>query len=174
MLIAFRSSPGQSAPTVEFATIAGTRGWAEQSFVADSSSVPPSILGRLQTTLAITTTVSTTVLSETHVTFRRRGLTLLLVIGGGLWLGECLDVTVCVGQNVPAETHPLTFVRNAGDHRSGSPTPGDPRRIRTLGCLHRQLLRIKEFSFLPQPQGHRDDLPRQGHLRQIVLDASSQ
>ena len=50
------------------------------------------------------------VLSETHNRLRRCGLTLLLVIRGGLWLGECLDVTARAGQNVPAETHPRTFV----------------------------------------------------------------
>ena len=35
-------------------------------------------------------------------------MSLLLVIRGGLWLGECLDVTA-VGRNGSAETHPRTF-----------------------------------------------------------------
>ena len=48
------------------------------------------------------------VLSETRSGFTLC-LTLLLVIRGGLWLGECLDVTA-VGRNVLAETLPRTFV----------------------------------------------------------------
>ena len=52
------------------------------------------------------------VLSETHARHNdARGLTLLLVIREGLWLGECLDVTAA-GRNVLAETSPRTFVSN--------------------------------------------------------------
>jgi hypothetical protein len=36
-------------------------------------------------------------------------MSLVLVIRGSLWLGECLDVTA-VGRNGSAETHPRTFV----------------------------------------------------------------
>jgi hypothetical protein len=43
LLIAFRSSPWQSAPTDRNAAIVRTRGWAEQSYAADSSSVSPLI-----------------------------------------------------------------------------------------------------------------------------------
>lgn len=43
LLIAFRSSPLQSAPTDRNAAIVRTRGWAEQSYAADSSSVSPLI-----------------------------------------------------------------------------------------------------------------------------------
>jgi len=42
-LIAFRFSPLQSAPTDRFATIVRTRGWAEQPYASDSSSVSPLI-----------------------------------------------------------------------------------------------------------------------------------
>jgi hypothetical protein len=42
-LIAFRFFPLQSALTDRFATIVRTRGWAEQSFASDSSSVSPLI-----------------------------------------------------------------------------------------------------------------------------------
>ena len=50
------------------------------------------------------------VLFETRVVFDERGLTLLLVIRGGLWLGECLDATA-VGRNGPAETSPRFAAR---------------------------------------------------------------
>ena len=88
------------------------------------------------------------VLFETRSDSHRRGLTLFLVIRGGLWLRECLDVTD-VGQNAPAETHPRTFVPN----RPRAPkrvSPLDDRPLaRALGRLHRQFLRIPELSFLP-------------------------
>ena len=43
LLKAFRSYPLQSALTDRNAVIVRTRGWAEQSYAADSSSVPPLI-----------------------------------------------------------------------------------------------------------------------------------
>ncbi len=43
LLIAFSSSPLQSALTLHVRMIANAYGWTEQSCVADSSSVPPSI-----------------------------------------------------------------------------------------------------------------------------------
>jgi len=62
------------------------------------------------------------VLSETHA--HRRSLSLVLVIRGGLWLGECLGETA--GQtNGSPETHPRTIDSDrtlnldAGDPRSG-------------------------------------------------------
>ena len=65
-----------------------------------------------------------------------RGLSLVLVIRGGLWLGECLDVTA-VGLNVLAETHPRTFVPDSMRSRSGSPTPGTIviERGRYVACI---------------------------------------
>jgi hypothetical protein len=55
---------------------------------------PPEILCEtLPSEPAITTTVSTMVVSETHALDPVRGLTLLRVIRRGLWLGECLGVT---------------------------------------------------------------------------------
>src|SRR6188474_1235809 len=90
LLIAFRSCPLQSAPTDRNAGIVRTRGWAEQSYAADSSSVSPLIL-------------SETISSAPSITWQRcrswfylrltlrmdvRGLSLLLVIRGGLWLGK--------------------------------------------------------------------------------------
>ena len=103
----------------------------------------------------------------------RRGLTLLLVIRGGLWLGECLDVTV-VGRNVLAETLPRTIrpgsmsVLEVVTHSRRSPLNRTLCRL-----LHRQLLRIELFSLLPQVQGHCRDLPRQRHFRQLVASDAS-
>ena len=86
------------------------QGRAEQSFALDSSSVfSVDPHGDDCKRRGDHTKVSTMVLSETHA--HRRGLTLVLVIRGGLWLGECLGETA--GQaNGPAETHPRTIGSN--------------------------------------------------------------
>jgi hypothetical protein len=101
-----------------------------------------------------------------------RGLTLLLVIRGGLWLDECLDVTV-VGRNALAETSPRTFVPDQRRAADASSALSESPAIRTLCRLHRQFLRIEQLSFLPQTQGHRRDLSRQRHLGQFLVHASA-
>ncbi len=71
LLIAFRLLSLQSAPTDQTATIARQRGWAEQSYAADSSSSTSSIHSEtISSAPAITVTVSTTVLSETRAGVR--------------------------------------------------------------------------------------------------------
>ena len=90
------------------------------------------------------------VLSETRGGLGRRGLTLLLVIRGGLRLDECLDVTA-VGQNGPAETHPRTFVPGSIEiTEAGHPHSTITGSIRALCRLYRQLVRIPELSSLPE------------------------
>lgn len=85
------------------------------------------------------------VLSETRA--RRRGLSLVLVIRGGLWLGECLGGTASQANGSP-ETSPRTF----GSDRRRAPGRSPALVIvdvRALCRLHRQLTRIPELSFLP-------------------------
>ena len=79
----------------------------------------------------------------------RVDLSLLLVIRGGLWLGECLDGTDCRANGSP-ETLPRTFVSDSSEIIvDGHPLSMIDVRIRALSCLHRQFLRIPELSSLP-------------------------
>lgn len=94
-LIAFRS-PQQSAPTVPRATRVRWNGWAEQSYASDASSMPLSIhWRRSQAQPAITRGCRPWFYLRLTAARTAYGLTLLLVIRGGLWLDECLDVTDC-------------------------------------------------------------------------------
>src|ERR1051325_6475102 len=103
----------------------------------------------------------------------RVDMSLVLVIRGGLWLGECLDVTV-VGRNVLAETHPRTFVSDSSEISSWVTHTRRSSLIRALCRLHRQFLRIPELSLLPQTQDHGGDLAGQRDLRQLVFHASGE
>ena len=85
------------------------------------------------------------VLSETRPF--RHGLSLVLVIRGGLWLGECLGGTASQANGSP-ETSPRTI----GSDRRRPPMRSPALVIfvvRALCRLHRQFFRIPELSFLP-------------------------
>jgi hypothetical protein len=76
--------------------------------------------------------VSTTVLSETCATWR--GLLLVLVIRGGLWLGECLGGTACRA-NVQTETSLEPSARTQKEHRGGCPHSGPIFSERYVVCI---------------------------------------
>ena len=119
-----------------------TRGWAEQSYAADSSSVSPLIHNEtISSASAIT-------IERCRPRFYLR-LTPIIDVRGpvassghpSLWLGECLDVTA-VGRNVLAETHPRFAARTEPlsrihrRSRRGSPTLDDRRcSERYVACI---------------------------------------
>ena len=73
------------------------RGGRRSRFPLTHVGCSPSILVKtIASDSVITTRVSTTVLFETYAC--RRGLSLILVIRGGLWLGECLGSDCWPGQ----------------------------------------------------------------------------
>ena len=95
-------------------------------------------------------------------------VTLLLVIRGGLWLGEYLDVTVSRATSI-SETFPRTVLP---DHRAEEREPALAAATRLLCRLHRQLLRIPELSFLPEAKGDGNDLSSERQLRQFAAHSS--
>jgi hypothetical protein len=87
------------------------------------------------------------VLSETRA--HRHGLSLVLVIRGGLWLGECLGETAGQANGSP-ETHPRTIGSDRTLNLDAVRPHSGSSLVRVLCRLHRQLCWIPELSFLPE------------------------
>jgi hypothetical protein len=94
----------------------------------------PSILDEtIASDSSIVTKTSTMVLSETHAS--QRGLTLIRVMRGGLWLGECLG-RLKAGQKLWPETSLDPASRLHGKPRVSHPHPAlVPASERYVACI---------------------------------------